>query len=372
MARTVMGRSATIRTAAGLTPHTGMAGESLPLTSEDDTTDVDTELAEAALQGLLASRKTLPPSLFYDDEGCRLFYEITKLPEYYLTRTEFRLLETTAPEVAARLPAGSTLVEYGASDETKAEMLLRQTVPGKGQTGAPGGANPGGANPGGTNIGETNIFSTYIPIDVAAPALRAMRDRLAARRPGLDVRPVTADFLRPIRLPERGGEAAIMGFFPGSTIGNLEPEAAVSFLRRARSTLGREARFLLGFDTCRDPVRLIPAYDDPEGITARFNRNLLVRLNREAGATFDPEAFAHRAVWNEAESRIEMHLVSRAAGTVMLAGQPIHFHRDETIHTENSYKYAPERMRAMIEAAGWSMSKTWSDFNDLFAMWLLD
>jgi dimethylhistidine N-methyltransferase len=195
---------------------------------------------------------------------------------------------------------------------------------------------------------------------------------LAARRPGLAVVPVAADFLRPILLPERVGETAIMGFFPGSTIGNLEPEAAVAFLHRARTTLGRGARFLLGFDTCRDPVRLLPAYDDPAGVTARFNRNLLVRLNREAGATFEPEAFVHRAIWNEAESRVEMHLVSCLAGTVMLAGQLVQFARGETIHTENSYKYAPARMRAMIQAAGWSTVKTWSDSNDLFAIWLLD
>ena len=310
-------------------------------------------VAEAALQGLLAASKTLPPALFYDEEGCRLFYEITRLPEYYLTRTEFRLLQSTAPEVAAELPPGATLVEYGASDETKAETLLRQTVRSGSATGKP-------------------LFRTYIPIDVAEPELRAMRDRLAQRRPELTVTPVTADFLRPIPLPERDSDSAIMGFFPGSTIGNLEPEAAVAFLHRARLSLGWGARFLLGFDTCRDPERLVPAYDDPAGVTAAFNRNLLVRLNREAGATFDPEAFAHRAVWNPIESRIEMHLVSREAQTVIVAGQPVRFARDETIHTENSYKYAQPRMREMAAAAGWSLTKKWSDSNDLFALWLLD
>jgi uncharacterized SAM-dependent methyltransferase len=324
------------------------------------------QIARAALGGLTAPRKTLPPSLFYDEEGCRLFYEITKLPEYYLTRTEFRLLETTAPEVTAVLPSGATLVEYGASDETKADMLLRQTAA----------------------SGES-VFRSYIPIDVAAPALRAMRERLATRSPGLSVVPVTADFMRPIVLPRRRGESAIMGFFPGSTIGNLEPGPAVALLRRARLTLcphgdsnGRPpeserseaenpVRFLLGFDTCRDPARLIPAYDDPAGVTARFNRNLLTRLNREAGATFEPEDFAHRAVWNAAESRIEMHLVSRSARTVMLAGQRIDFGRGESIHTENSYKYAPDRMRAMVEAAGWSRQRAWTDPDGLFSIWLL-
>lgn len=350
--RATVERKAAGGAVAGFAPHT-LPGETLLAAPDDGVNGV----AATALEGLLAPRKTLPPSLFYDDEGCRLFYEITKLPEYYLTRSEFQLLETTAPEVAALLPVGATLVEYGASDETKAEMLLRQTLPARGTD---------------AEMAAETIFRTYVPIDVAAPALRAMRDRLAARRPGLAVAPVTADFLRPIRLPERPGETAIIGFFPGSTIGNLEPEAAVAFLRRAHGTLGEGARFLLGFDTCRDPSRLIPAYDDPQGITARFNRNLLVRLNREADATFDPEVFAHRAVWNEAESRIEMHLISRAAQTITLAGRPVRFTRGETIHTENSYKYAPGRMRAMIQAAGWSVAKTWSDSNGLFTIWLLE
>lgn len=309
---------------------------------------VDVTVAEAALDGLLAPRKTLPPSLFYDEAGCRLFYEITKLPEYYLTRTEFGLLETIAPEVASLMPAGTTLVEYGASDETKAEMLLRQTCAG------------------------ADIFRAYIPIDVAGPELRAMRERMAARHHGLAVLPVTADFMRPVELPGRRNETAIMGFFPGSTIGNLEPGLAVAFLRRARATLGEGARFLLGFDTCRDPARLVPAYDDAAGVTARFNLNLLVRLNREAGANFDLGDFTHRAIWNPAESRIEMHLVSRAARTVTVAGEAVRFAPNETIHTENSYKYAPDRMRTMIEAAGWSVAKTWTDSKGLFALWLLD
>jgi dimethylhistidine N-methyltransferase len=315
-------------------------------------------IAEAALAGLLAPRKTLPPSLFYDEAGCRLFYEITKLPEYYLTRTEFGLLETIAPAVAAELAAGTTLVEYGASDETKAEMLLRQTTR----------SSPGHSG--------SDVFHAYIPIDVAGPELRAMRERMVVRHPDLAVLPVVADFMRPVELPatqhDRTGETTVMGFFPGSTIGNLEPGPAVAFLRRARSTLGERARFLLGFDTCRDKTRLIPAYDDPAGVTARFNRNLLVRLNREAGADFDPDDFAHRAVWNPGESRIEMHLVSSAARTVTVAGRKVRFAKNETIHTENSYKYAPDRMRAMIGAAGWSVAKTWSDSKGLFALWLLD
>ena len=306
-------------------------------------------VAAIALAGLTAPRKTLPPSLFYDEEGCRLFYAITGLPEYYLTRAEFRLLTAMVGEAAAAMPAGATLVEYGASDETKAGMLLRHLDP-----------------------ADRPVFRTYVPIDIAGPALSAMRRRMAVSNPDLTVLPVTADFMRPVALPARPHETAVMGFFPGSTIGNLEPEAAVAFLVRARAALGASASFLLGFDNCRDSARLLPAYDDAQGVTAAFNLNLLTRLNREAGADFDPGAFAHRAVWNAAESRIEMHLVSRRAASYRVAGRTVRFARDETIHTENSYKYAPERMRAMVEAAGWTRRRAWVDPEGLFAIWLLD
>ena len=305
----------------------------------------DLAVTRMALAGLLASPKTLPPSLFYDEEGCRLFYEITRQPEYYLTRTELRLLEAVAPEAAAMLAAGTALIEYGASDVTKADFLLRLT----GRSGTP-------------------VFDAYVPIDVAAPALSAMQARLAGRYPALLVRPLVADFMRPIARPWDG---PCLGFFPGSTIGNLEPEAAAGFLARVRRTLGDGARLLLGFDTNRDPARLIPAYDDAQGVTAAFNRNLLTRLNREAGADFEPEQFAHRAVWNAAESRIEMHLVSRVARTVQVGGRVVRFARDETIHTENSYKYAPERMRALAGSAAWTVERTWTDPDGVFALWLL-
>jgi L-histidine Nalpha-methyltransferase len=335
-----------MRSAAG---GSGPGGPSEEDAISDGAASLAPEVARLALAGLLAPRKTLPPSLFYDEEGCRLFYEITKLPEYYLTRTEFSLLAAAAPEVAASVAPGAALVEYGASDETKADWLLRQTT-------ASGAA----------------AFDVYVPIDVAGPALAAMRTRLAGRRPGLVVLPVVADFLRPISLPRRAREADVLGFFPGSTIGNLEPDAAVGFLRRARETLGSRARLLMGFDANRDPARLLPAYDDPKGITAAFNRNLLVRLNREAGAEFARDAFTHRTDWNEAESRIEMHLVSRADQTVRVAGRPVHFARGETTPTENSYKYAPARMRDLAGAAGWSLAREWTDAERLFVLWLLE
>jgi dimethylhistidine N-methyltransferase len=304
-------------------------------------------VADAALAGLLAPRKTLPAKLFYDDEGCRLFYQITELPEYYLTRTETGLLERVAPQVAMDLSAGAVLVEYGASDEEKAGYLLRSRDP-----------------------AGRHLFGAYVPIDVAAPALRRMQVRLEAVYPELTILPVAADFLDPVALPSLSGHGPILGFFPGSTIGNLEPSAASQFLQRARVALGSGAGFLLGADLRKDPSILIPAYDDAAGVTAAFNLNLLRRLNREAGGDFDLDSFSHRAVWNDAESRIEMHLVSGRAQTVHVGGHALAFAMGETIHTENSYKHTPGRMIGLAETAGWRLRQMWTDPAEMFAIFL--
>jgi len=306
---------------------------------------VDRGLVDLALSGLSRPRKTLPAKLFYDEEGCRLFYRITELPEYYLTRTERSLLPLVAASVLAMLPSGSVLVEYGASDEAKAAHLL---------TG-----------------GEAGAIAAYVPIDVAMPALLQMRARLDRSHPHLSVYPIVGDFMDPVRLPHAVASLPRLGFFPGSTIGNLDPGDAARFLALARVTLGADARFLVGVDLRKDPSLLLPAYDDAAGVTAAFNRNLLVRLNREAGADFDPAAFAHRAVWNDAESRIEMHLVSRRQQSVSIAGQAVRFARGETIHTENSYKYTPERFGHIAAAAGWQCTQVWTDPAQLFALFLL-
>ena len=300
-------------------------------------------VADAALSGLLQPRKTLPAKLFYDAEGCRLFARITELPEYYLTRTELALLEHVAPLVAAAVHGPAVLVEYGASDETKAEFLLR-----------------------------TSVFSAYVPIDVAAPQLELMRRRLRERRPELRVCVVPADFMDVAALPAEVPPLPRVGFFPGSTIGNLDPLEARRFLQRARDALGEGASFLVGVDLRKDPAILLPAYDDAQGVTAAFNLNLLVRLNREAGADFDLTAFAHRTDWNDGASRIEMHLVSLRDQVVHVAGQPINFSRGETIHSENSYKYAPEQFTALVEQAGWRSAALWTDPDQLFSLHLLE
>jgi L-histidine Nalpha-methyltransferase len=310
---------------------------------------VDRGLVDLALSGLSRSHKTLPAKLFYDEEGCRLFYRITALPEYYLTRTERALLPEVAPLVLASLPSGSVLVEYGASDEGKAEFLLSQGTP-----------------------ASADAIAAYVPIDVAMPELLRMRERLASSHPRLAVHPIAGDFMDPVRLPAAVADMPRLGFFPGSTIGNLDPAEASRFLALARGTLGMTSRFLVGADLHKDPSVLLPAYDDAAGVTAAFNLNLLVRLNREAGAEFDVEAFTHRAVWNDDESRIEMHLVSRKDQAVRVAGQQIHFARGETIHTENSYKHTPDRFTAIAGNAGWHCPAMWTDPDRLFALYLLE
>lgn len=299
------------------------------------------DVVEAALAGLTSSPKTLPAMLFYDDEGCRLFYEITRLPEYYLTRTETALLQAIAPHVVPKEYRDAVLIEFGGSDETKARLLLDQ---------------------------PDTPFTTYVTIDVAAPALEGIRERLAASHPHLTVVPVVADFMQPLNLPSLGTPR--MGFFPGSTIGNLDPDAATNFLRAARLSLGSDAWFLLGADLRKSPKLLLPAYNDAAGVTAAFNLNLLRRLNREAGADFELDAFRHEAVWNDRESRIEMHLISVREQTVHLGGSRIAFREGESIHTENSYKHTPERIIGIARRAGWEMQELWKDAAGLFGVFL--
>jgi len=307
------------------------------------------EVVDAALAGLQRTPKTLPAKLFYDDEGCRLFTQITELPEYYLTRTERSLLRTVAPQIARLLPHNAALIEYGASDETKAEFLLSQ----------------------GDTAGEPMI-KAYVPIDVAAPGLEQMQVRLRRSRPYLQVRPLLADFMDALSLPRDLTELFALGFFPGSTIGNLDPGAAATFLRQARQMLGRHSRFVVGVDLRKDPAILLPAYDDAAGVTAAFNRNVLVRLNREAEANFDLMEFEHRAIWNDAASRIEMHLECMRDTAVRVGGHTISFERGETIHTENSYKYTPEGFASLALRGGWQAVELWIDRDRLFSIHLLE
>ena len=318
----------------------------MPDALEPNALELTATVTEEILAGLSAPQKTLPAKLFYDEAGCALFNRITLLPEYYVTRAEMALLRLHAGEIAAHAPPGAALVEYGASDEAKGVALLDSA---------------------------RRDFAAYVPVDIAAPALAAIAGRMRASHPALEVVTIAPDFLRPLVLPEAVARLPVFGFFPGSTIGNFRPPMVRRFLRTVRDTLsGSEAPgFVVGTDLRKDPSRLLPAYDDAAGITAAFNRNILSHVNRIAGGDFDPEAFAHRAVWNAHEGRIEMHLESRAVQVVQVAGQMIRFRAGETIHTEDSYKHTPDGFLALAADAGWRSGGFWSDPDGLFGMHLL-
>jgi dimethylhistidine N-methyltransferase len=301
-------------------------------------------LVADALAGLTAPRKTLPCKWLYDAEGCRLFEAITRLPEYYPTRTEVMILTEQAPAIAAAVGPGAAVVEFGPGDGAKAALLL----------------------------GGLDAPAAYVPVDIAPEWLEGAAARVTAAHPGLPVLPVVADFTVSFALPRRIGAMPRLGFFPGSTIGNFDPEGAAAFLRRAHATLGAGSRLLLGADLVKGLPVLEAAYDDAAGVTAAFNLNLLHRLNREAGADFDTAAFRHRAVWNPELERVEMHLVSQRAQAVRLAGRTIRFAEGETIHTESSHKYRPARLAELAAAAGWRAGPMWTDPAGLFSVSLLE
>ncbi len=278
--------------------------------------------------GLTRSTKSASPKWFYDAEGSRLFEEITRLPEYYPTRQEAALLREVAPAWARRFGPDAALVEFGSGASEKTRIVLD--------------AAPD--------------LAAYVPIDISADALDAAARRIDASYPGLKVAPLVGDFLHLATLPVGIGKGRRVGFFPGSTIGNLEPQEAVAFLTAARALLGEDALFILGVDLVKSPDILTAAYDDAAGVTAAFNRNLLVRANRELNAGFDIDAFTHRAVWNADASRMEMHLVATESLQVRIDGQTIAFRKGETIHTENSRKFTEESVRELAVASGWRMS----------------
>jgi L-histidine N-alpha-methyltransferase len=278
------------------------------------------------LAGLAAPIPAVPARWLYDRRGSELFEEITRLPEYYPTRTETAILETICPEVADIAGRGRAVVEFGSGSSVKTPLLLRCTEP-----------------------------SAYVPIDISGDFLRESSRALSEAFPGLLVLPFEADFMRPLTLPHTVADTPKLGFFPGSTIGNMIPLMAVDLLRTMRASLGEGAMLLIGMDRIKDEQRLVSAYDDAQGVTAAFNRNLLVRANRELGADFDPEAFAHRALWNPSASRMEMHLEAARDMTVDVRGQRIGFRAGEAIHTESSRKFTERSVRELALAAGWSV-----------------
>lgn len=284
---------------------------------------------DALIEGLSRPRKATSPKWFYDARGSELFEDVTRLEAYYPTRQEAALLERAAPRLAEAFGAGAVLVEFGSGASEKTRKVLD----------------------------ASRDLAAYVAIDISPDALREARARLAAAYPDLTIRTVAGDFLSPLELPHDLPPGRRVGFFPGSTIGNLEPDEAVLFLTRARTLLGPGSLFVLGVDLVKDVEVLERAYDDPEGVTAAFNLNLLARANRELKADFDLSGFRHRAVWNAARSTVEMHLESTRPQTVHVGGRVFGFETGETLHTESSRKFTEASLRTMAEAAGWTVER---------------
>jgi dimethylhistidine N-methyltransferase len=287
------------------------------------------------LAGLSAKPKRLPPKYFYDAAGSALFERITQLPEYYPTRCELELLRANAPAIASLFPPSCALIEFGAGSSRKARILL----------------------------GAAATVEAYVPVDISGDFLQQDAAQLRRDFPHLAVYPVVGDFTQRFDIPAAIATLPRVGFFPGSTIGNFEPHEAAKFLRHAGAILGRGAVLVIGVDLVKDTKVLCAAYNDAEGVTAKFNLNLLARINRELGANFDLTTFEHHACYNRQHNRIEMHLASTKRQKVKVNGKTIGFRAGETIHTENSYKYTVESFQALARGSGWLPLQVWSDGN---------
>jgi L-histidine Nalpha-methyltransferase len=295
---------------------------------------------EDLVAGLTARPKRLAPKYFYDEIGSKLFEEITALAEYYPTRTEFRILADNVTALAALVWPNAALVEFGSGSSAKVRLILR----------------------------ELDNLAAYVPVDISADFLSEVCGALNGEFPRLRVLPVAADFTRPFDLPAEVRGRPLVGFFPGSTIGNFEPQEAQDFLRNAAAILGRGSVLIVGVDLPKDRDVLNAAYNDAKGVTAAFNLNVLARANRELGTDFDLSAFSHRAFFNAHLSRIEMHLVSTRAQKVRIGQTTVSFEAGETIHTENSYKYTPDRFIKLAKDAGWSSAGVLMDKDKLFSV----
>ncbi|KQP75450.1 dimethylhistidine N-methyltransferase [Methylobacterium sp. Leaf465] len=302
--------------------------------------DAERQFLDDVLAGLSAPQKFLSAKYFYDAAGSDLFEAITRQPEYYPTRTELGILDAQGAAIAATLPARANLVELGSGSTVKVRRLM---------------------------VHRPDL-AAYVPVDVSESFLRSEAEALARDFPNLTITPVAADFTRAFTLPAGLSDGPVAGFFPGSTIGNFEPPQATRLLAHFGRVLGAGATLIIGVDLVKEKAVLDAAYDDAAGVTAAFNRNLLVRMRSELGAEVDLDAFAHRAFFNPEASRIEMHLVSLKAQTIRIADRDIAFAEGETIHTENSYKYTVERFRALAAEAGWRAEAVWTDPGRLFSI----
>ena len=296
-------------------------------------------MQEEVLQGLASRPRRIAPKFFYDERGSRLFDAICALPEYYPTRTEMGILESCADDVARMAGPDSSLIELGSGASKKIRLLLEAIRPRR-----------------------------YLGIDISREFLRQSVEHLAHDYPWIEVHAACADFMQDFELPGGAGEGKKLAFFPGSTIGNFEPHDALAFLQRVRRLVQPDGALLIGVDLKKNPQLLHAAYNDSAGITAQFNLNLLLRLRDELGAELDPQGFRHRAFYNTARGRIEMHLVSRRAQDIRLLGRRFHFEPEESIHTENSYKYTLEEFHALARSAGLRPRQVWLDSARLFSV----
>jgi len=293
------------------------------------------------LAGLSQPRKAIPARWFYDHAGSGLFDQITRLPEYYPTRTETAILAEMCDDISQAVGSGTAVVEFGAGSVTKTPLLLDCIDP-----------------------------AAYVAIDISGDYLHEACEALALRYPALPIVPVEADFTSTVPLPDSVEGLPLLGFFPGSTIGNFRPADAVDLLRAMRETLGEGSRLLIGFDLIKDAETLIAAYDDSAGVTAAFNRNLAERINRELDGTIPMEELGHRAVWNADRARIEMHLEALSDIDFRVADTDFHMDAGETIHTENSHKYNLLTASNLLLAGGWDPVSHYCDPEQKFMVML--
>ena len=308
-----------------------------------DDSGVDPAFRADVHAGLAQRQKAIPARWFYDATGSALFEDITALPEYYPTRSETDLLKRHAADMAAAIGPRRAVVELGSGSSTKTPLLLQAIDP-----------------------------AAYVPVDISGDFLRDSATALAARFPGLPVYPVEADFTHKVDLPREIATLPKLGFFPGSTIGNMVARTAIDLLRGWRATLGGGSLLLIGVDRIKDVDVLTRAYDDPAGVTAAFNLNLLERINRELGGTIPVDNFTHRAVWNDVHARIEMHLVAACDMEFVVDGRRYAMAKGETIHSENSHKYGPRDANLLLRAGGWTPVRTWDDVDPAFALILAE
>ena len=304
-----------------------------------DEDGIDRAFRADVLAGLRQAPKAIPARWLYDAAGSELFERITEAPEYYPTRAETEILQTRAPEFAEAIEPGRAVVEFGSGSSVKTPLLLEAIAP-----------------------------SAYVPLDISGEFLRASARSLQERFPGLPVLPVEADFMKRVALPDAVAGAPKLGFFPGSTIGNMVPPSAVDLLRSMRETLGEGALLLIGMDLVKGRRVLEAAYDDAGGVTAEFNLNLARRINRELDGDIPLDALAHEARWNDELARMEMHLEARTDLAFTVAGERFTMRAGETIHTENSHKFGRRSSATLLLAGGWTPTARWLDEGERFSV----